>query len=360
VLAAAIGIPMALSYTGFGSSPAEIQSRVAILAPMRTAHRLRIAKILVTPGQSVRAGELLVQMDTSEIDADLALAHAKLAYIEIDAGWRQIRLADGRARTSHALAVAAEGAALDGARVVAEAERDRAELAQLDINLAAEQRLVGDQLASSERLKAMKLQRAALSKKVEEYRSAVRQARKNASGANRRLSEWSKAAEDPKDFVDPAQPAQRDVRSAAIEIQRQEISRLETDRKRHEVRAPFDGRVGEVLMQVGDLSADPDKPIVTLVQEPSNIAIAYLKQADVHKVRVGDIARLVPRDLSGSAITGRVTALAPNITEIPIRFRKIPTLHEFGRNVYIQLDTPANLPGQSFEAVFRHGSGGGT
>ena len=359
-LAAVIAVPLAMSQAGVGSSPAVIEARVATLAPMRTGHRLRISKILVAPGQRVKAGELLVQMDTTEVDADLAIAQAKLAYVEITAGWQQIRLLDDRARTSHELSATAERAAVDVARIVAEAERDRSELTQLDINLAMEQKLVGDQLASADRLKAMKLQRAALAKKVDEYKAAVMQARKSASGSTHRLGEWSKDLKDSKAAVPATETLQSDARAAAGELQRREIARLELLRKSHEIRAPFDGRVGEILAQGGELSADPGTPVITVVDEQPKIAIAYLAQSHAQKIRLGDTVRLVPRDLSGPHLTGRVTALAPNITEIPQRFRRVPTLHEFGRNVYIQLDAVANLPGQAFDAIFRRGSGGGT
>jgi hypothetical protein len=148
-LAGIVGIPLALSYTGFGSSPAVIESRVANLAPIRTAHRLRITKVLVSPGQKVKKDDLLVQMDTAAIDADIAVAQAELAYVEILAGWKQVLLINDRARTSHDLAYAAERASSEAARMIAEAERDRSELAQLDLNLDAEARLVGDQLVNS-------------------------------------------------------------------------------------------------------------------------------------------------------------------------------------------------------------------
>jgi HlyD family secretion protein len=358
-LAAAIGIPMALKQAGVGSSPAEIETRTARLATMRTAHRLRVAKILVTPGQQVKTGELLVQMDTSVIDADLAVARAKLAYVEIVAGWQQFRLLDDRTRTSHDLAATAERAALDVARIVAEAERDRSELMQLEVNLETEQKLVDDKLANNERLRGLKVHRAALSKKVDRYKDAVARARKSAQGSTQRLGEWSKAA-DTKTSKVAAVGTTADARAAAGEWQRQEIARLEIERQLHELRAPFDGRVGEVLTRVGDLSADPGIPLVTLGEEQSRTAIAYLSQTDANKIRVGDTVRLVPRDLSGPHLTGRVTALAPNITEIPIRFRRVPTLHEFGRNAYIQLDAVATLPGQAFDAIFRHGPGSGT
>jgi multidrug resistance efflux pump len=372
-LAAALAIPMAISQAGIGSSPAIIDARVASLSPMRTDHRLRVSKLFVKPGQRVKAGELLAQMDTTEIEVDLAIAQAKLAYVQIVAGWQQIRMLDDRTRTSHELAFTAERAAIDVARIVAEAERDRSELIQLDANMALEQQLVGDQLASADRLKAMKLQRAALSKKVQEYQAAVNQARKSASGSSKRLGEWrqdkqnkngkngKKGAKDTTTAAasDVEQRLQEDARAAAGELQRQEIARLELLRSYHELRAPFDGIVGEILVRVGELSADPASPVVTVVEEQSKTAIAYVRQDKANRVHLGDLAKLVPRDLLGPPLTGRVTALAPSVTEMPERFRVIPNLREYGRNVYIALDAPAHLPGQAFDAIFNRPKRGG-
>ena len=366
-LAAIIGLPMAISQAGIGSSPAIVEPHVALLSPMRTDHRLRISKILVQPGQRVKAGEVLVQMDTTELDADLAIAQAKLAYVEILAGWKQIRMLDDRTRTSHELATTAERAAIDVARIIAEAERDRSELAQLETNLDLEQKLVSDQLASADRLKAMKLQKAALAKKVQEYQAAVNQARKSASGSTKRLGDWRQDKQNKKDkkggTLEAAsaetQTLQSDVRAAAGTLQRQEIARLDLLRTYYQIRAPFDGRVGEILAHVGELSADPGIPVITVVQEQSLTAIAYLRQDGARKIHLGDLVKLVPRDLSGPPLKGRVTALAPSMTEMPVRFRRMPNLIEFGRNVYIALDSPIDLPGQAYDAVFNRPSGGG-
>jgi hypothetical protein len=88
------------------------------------------------------------------------LAHSNLIPVgtiadRLVAGWQQLRMLDDRTRTSHELAFTAERAAVDVARIVAEAEHDRSELVQLDANMALEQKLVGDQLASADRLKSM-------------------------------------------------------------------------------------------------------------------------------------------------------------------------------------------------------------
>ena len=276
---------------------------------------------------------------------------------------------DDRARTSHELAAMAERSAVDMARIIAEAERDRSELVQLDANLALEEKLVGDQLASADRLKAMRVQQAALAKKVDEYKNAVAQARKSASGSTQRLGEWRKGTkgakatkttkEDQTEALAADQAMQADARAAAGELQRKEIARLELLRKFHEIRAPFDGRVGEILVRVGELSADPASPVLTVVEERSRTAIAYVRENFAGKVQMGDLAKLVPRDLSGPPLKGRVIALAPSMTEIPKRFRRIPDLVEFSRSVYIALDAPADLPGQAYDAVFNRPSGAG-
>ena len=207
----------------------------------------------------------------------------------------------------------------------------------------------------------MKLQRAALAKKVEEYQTAVNQARKSASGSTKRLGDWQqvKNGATPEAASTETQTLQSDVRAAAGTLQRQEIARLDLLRTYYQVRAPFDGRVGEILAHVGELSADPGLPVITVVQEQSQTAIAYLRQDGARKIHLGDLVKLVPRDLSGPPLKGRVTALAPSMTEMPMRFRRIPNLIEFGRNVYIALDAPIDLPGQAYDAVFNRPSGGG-
>jgi multidrug resistance efflux pump len=369
-LAACIAVPMAISQAGIGSSPALIETREAVLAPIRTEHRLRIGKILVQPGQRVRAGDLLVQMDTAEIDAELAVAHAKLEYAEIVANWRQLRVRDERARTAHALATTAEHAAIESARIVTVAEHDRSELAQLDTNLALEETLVGERLASAERLKAMRLHHAALLKKVEAFKAAVAQARRSSMGAAERLGAWRQgaggAAGGVADGARASGAASRtgpgiedDARTAAGEVQRREIARLDVLRRQHEIRAPFDGRVAQIFAHEGELSPDPAIPIITVAEEESRTAVAYLTQSKANRVRPGDLVKLIPRDLSGPAHTGRVTGLSPGLTELPERFQRVPRLREYGRNAYIRLDTPASLPGLACDAVFRHESRGG-
>jgi multidrug resistance efflux pump len=346
------------SIAGIGTSPAEVEAKVAEVSAPRTRQRLRVSEVLVSPGQAVKAGEILVRMDTSDIDAELAIAQARLHELELAARSQQVKLLDDHTRANQQFAVAAERAALDVSRISTEEERDRAELAQLEVAIVREQKLVGDQLANAQHLNELSVKRAALAKKVDEYALAVKQARKGASGTTQRLDQWKRVGKvgapgEDSHLADRLAPAQ-----AAVETQRQEVHHLELQRARHEIKAPFAGRVGEIFLQPGQISADPASPIVTVVGEQPKTAIAYVDQVKAPKIHVGAKVQLVPRDLDGPPLTGLVVAVGPSITEIPIRFRRVQNLHEYGRNVYIVLDTPAALPGQAFDAVIGRGPGG--
>ena len=85
LVAAAIVIPFGLSTTGAGSAPAVVDARVVALSAPRTAQRLRVAEVLVAPGQAVKAGQLLVRMDPVDVDAELAIARARLGELELSA-----------------------------------------------------------------------------------------------------------------------------------------------------------------------------------------------------------------------------------------------------------------------------------
>ena len=119
------------SMAGIGTSPAEVEAKIAYLSAPRTRQRLRVSEVVVNPGQAVKAGDVLVRMDMSDIDVELAIARARLHELELAVRSSQVKLLDDHARANQQFAVAAERAALDVSRISTEEDRDRAELAQL-------------------------------------------------------------------------------------------------------------------------------------------------------------------------------------------------------------------------------------
>lgn len=356
-LALAVVLAFGFKTSGLGTSPAVLETRsVAVKCP-RTKHRLKVEAVLVAPGDSVKAGQVLARMDPSEVDADLAVARAIAQELELQVASLRVKLHDDRARTADQLAFDAERSALELARVVSETERDRSELTQLDESLAQEQQLVREKLANFERLNELKLKRAALSRKVEEHRATVEKARAGADGSARRLDKWRRAvlgtsAESASRVLDQLAPAR-----AAAEAQRERVRREELFRGQLELKAPFDGRIGEVFLRPGDVASSVDQAVLTVVDDRPSTAIAYVDQRWANRIKVGDRAELIPRDRSGPPRVGRVTAVAPSIGELPERFWHFPNMREYGRNVFIKLEAAASLPGQAFDVSFQAASG---
>lgn len=347
-LAALATLPLFASTAGVTSAPAEIEVRRVTVSCPRTAQRLRVAEVLVAPGDAVTAGQLLARMDSSEMDAELDEARLKLRELELAVTSVEVRSGADRLRAADRLAYRAEQAAAALARLSAEQQQGRSELAQIDAWLAQEQALVADRVADLDRLNALKLRGAGLAARLGELERGVKQARRAARDSGARLAGWRGAAAGaPSPVEGEVAPAR-----AAAAAQRERVRLLEAARRRLDLEAPFDGRVEDVLLQPGE-TATNESAVVTVVDDRSTTrAVAFVAERFAARIRVGDRARLVPRDGSGPALHGRVRALAPSIAALPLRFATNPDQPVHGRRAYIELDAPAALPGQAFDASF--------
>lgn len=350
--ALAAAIPLFASTSGLGIAPAIVEIKKVSLSCPRAA---QVEAVLALPGEAVKAGQVLARMDASALDAELAVARAELRRAQLGLAARQVSLRDDRSKAASRLATDAERAAQQLARLATEDERDRGELSQLDEQLSREEKLVSGDLARSERLNELKLKKAALARKVEKGASELQLAQANAAAASRRLAEWRPPATakaqvqaDDKSLADLLAPER-----AAVEVQAKKVDALELSRGKLELKTPFDGRVSEVLRRPGETVAK-EASVVTVVDDRPTTAIAYVDQRWAKRVAIGDRAELLARDRTGPRRVGQVVALGPVMTELPPRFRRIPNQREYGREVFVRLDSPAPLPGESFDATFRH------
>ncbi|MBN2361643.1 MAG: HlyD family efflux transporter periplasmic adaptor subunit [Deltaproteobacteria bacterium] len=339
-----------------GTAPAMAELKQVALSSPRAA---RVVEVKVAPGDQVVADQPLVQLDTTEVDAELAVARAELEKLRLEIAAQGIALKDGALETNERLASDAESAALVVAQLEATEQRDRSELAQLDEQIARQQRLVDEKLAAANTLNELKLRRAALAREVEEYGRTLRQARSRAQSAAQRLAEWrggKRSAKSAPAAPDSSLEQQLAPYRAAVAAQQERVLQIERLRAGLTLTAPYAGLVGEVLLSAGDTAA-AGATVVTVVDDHPRVVIAYVDQMWGGRVKVGDTATLRPSDGSGPRRSGRVFAVAASISELPIRFRLVPTHPTYCRAVYIALDEghPAPLPGQAFDASFRRG-----
>jgi len=352
VVAAAVTMWLGRNITGVGIAPGIAEIKQVVLSSPSAA---RILTEEVSPGDQVKAGQVLVTLDVSGIEAELAVAKAELERQKLEVNAEGASLRVGALETSERLAGDAERAALTVAQLEAAEQRDRSELTQLDEQIARQRRLVDEKLASADTLNQLKLRRAALAREVEEYARTLDKARAHSRAAAKRLAEWQSGKRDQKSSVDPSLEQRLAPYRAAVQAQKERVAQLEMMRAGLTIKAPFAGRVGQLLLRAGD-TATAGAGVLTLVDENPRQVIAYVDQMWANRVRVGDQAQLTPSNRSGPRRSGHVLGVGASFSELPIRFRPVPTQPSFCREVYIQLDEIAEGPpltGQTIDVTFR-------
>lgn len=209
-----------------------------------------IVRIPVVEGQSVAVGELLLQQDTSKIEAEIAATKAVLAQAEA-------RL-DELVRGPREEQIAAARAAVAGAT-------EELELRRLEYERA--RRVFERKLTSRE-----SLDRAEVALEVAEAELARLEAQ---------LDELLEGT-----TVEELQQAE-----AAVREMEARLARLQVDLRRHSAYAPADGAVDSILFEPGE-QPQPGQPMMILLTGEQPYARVYVPEAIRVSVATGTPARV--------------------------------------------------------------------
>ena len=319
----------------------------------------RIASVDVAVGDPVEAGEVVARLESPILEAEIAVARAEFERMRDEVGARAASLREASRLATARLSNDAESAAFDVSRVEVTLRRDQAELEGLREQIARQKKLVDQQLVPAQRLDELNVQMRALRRKVEAASRALAQAKQHATAGAKRVGENGDA---------PGEPTHGDLDSrlaplrTAVRVQEARIDMLVQMRAELTLRAPARGRVSAIWLRAGAIAAE-GQPVVTVVDDRPTRVVAYADQMWSGRVKLGDIAELRASDGATRRRRGRVVAVAPQIAELPVRFRQIPSQPAFGRAIHVELDPEPEsepgldgvrppLPGQAFDVVF--------
>lgn len=306
----------------------------------------RLIELKVQPGDQVKAGDVIAQLDdtdarlaVAQAEAALAIAQAQLAQLKAGPRPEEIAVAEQavKAAEANALNAAAQLAQLQaGARpaeiAAAEAEVSRTEaevvFAQQTYNdivagraEAKQYGVAGTGLGRAEeqmraQLEAIKAQHEVAVKRLAQVKagatrheltaaqSGVEAARAQQASAQAQLALLKAGATAEQIAVAEAQVKQAQT---ALEAAQAALDKLQ-------IAAPFDGTIGTVYARSGELIL-PGQSIVTLGDLASlRIETTDLSETDIARVPQGAPARVTFDALPGRTLTGTVTRLAPMST----------------------------------------------
>jgi membrane fusion protein (multidrug efflux system) len=307
-----------------------------------------VTAVHVVDNQQVKAGEVLVELDPTDLDVALAQARAAVAQAEAAVAAENPTVAI--TQTSNAAAVQSAQSAAEAARTDADASQRELDQAQANDRLAQSQLHRANQLRAGGSIAASEYDQRVTQAQV--ARAGVAGARQRLLGrraqlqsAQTRLRELGQNA--------PGQLAERrasvEVRQANLEAAQARLRQAELNRSYARVIAPADGIAGRRSVNVGE-HIQPGQQLMALTQTQQLWVTANYRETQVQRMRAGQPVDLhvdaLSRDFRGEVesfpgATGSRFSLFPPenasgnyvkvVQRLPVRVRLLPGQPELGR-----------------------------
>jgi multidrug resistance efflux pump len=136
----------------------------------------------------------------------------------------------------------------------------------------------------------------------------------------------------------------------AVQVKEREILELVHRIDEGVRRAPIRGQITALYVGIGD-TVVAGNPMLVISPTSTKRVIAYLPESETATVRVGEKLRVLPvaKGREGNrSMEGRIVSVADAIREAPTRFRRMPNLPVWGREVVIRIEgKPGLIPGEA-------------
>ena len=292
----------------------------------------------VEDNQRVRAGDALVELDPTDLEAALAQARATVAQAEATMAAEQPSVSI--TQTSNAAAVRSAEADVESARTDLEAAQRDYDQAEASSRLAASQLARAKQLADGGSISPSDYDQRVATADVaiasaQAFRQRLQGRRAKLEAAITRQREVLQNA--PRQLV--AREANVQVRQANLELARAQLHQAELNLGYARIVAPADGIVGKRTVNVGD-RIQPGQQLAALTQTGRLWVTANFRETQIRLMRPGQRAEIhvdaLDRDYAGTvesfagATGSRYSLLPPEnasgnyvkvVQRVPVRVR---------------------------------------
>ncbi len=351
IVLAVIGGYAFLTRNEESTDDAQIDADVVAVAPQVGG---RIAEVPVHSDEHVKAGQLLLQIDTSDLDARLAQARAQLgsARAQVDAAEAQERItsatAHGGLESARAM-VSGSRVALNGsgdqiATARAELERAQADARQKELDLHRTRQLERAGAVAQQQVNHAQLDydsaRAALSRAQSNLAAAQSERRNLATQVSAAQGHLAESA--PVDAQIAAAHAATELARARAHQAEAAVHLAELQLGYARVTAPVDATVSNLNAEVGQIVV-PGQPVASLVPDRTYV-VANFKETQIGDMRPGNRAVVNVDAYPNHDIEGVVVSLAAGTGA---RFSLLPANNATGNFVKVVQRVPVHV-------AFRH------
>lgn len=286
----------------------------------------RLDRILVEPGQSVEAGEVIAVLTSDLVEARILEERADIQTSLMQAEVESVR-------TSQRYDQLIFGLESDIQSRELQLQNGQAELVALENELKSLQPLVDDKLINPETLANLRTRKETLSTQQQHYPPHIAQ-------LNAKLQEAKILKEDARSSLNLVKFREGLERSS-------NLSALELERGGLTLKAGRSGVVTAVMLQVGEV-VQPGQPIVTIVDDEPMHVIALLPEKRVRSIAVGKVYLVYPDFSPEKMYQAKLTKLMPDIIGLRRGATIMPDRTIRGRSIVFEIMGDHDLlPGES-------------
>ena len=350
VLLAAAGLLFGIAghLTGWqGNRPDQVTDDAylrADMTPLSTRISGTVRKVNVTDYQTVKAGQILIELDDEDYQATLNQAQAALAASEASLADNQAakRIQDAQIDAAKAGIVQAE-AAIDAAKAGIASTSPQLDRALAELH--RQQALFDSKATTHQQLETATAQEGQIGGEVDARKAALARA-EGALATSKSQLEAAKRQREALNTKDGVYRADIEAKKAAIVVCRVNLAFTR-------IAAPTDGTVGERRALAGQLVA-PGTQVISLVQSEAWVQ-ANFKETQLTNMRVGDTADVLVDTFPGLTFHGKVERLSPASGS---QFALLPPDNATGNFTKVVQRIPVKIvffPGQSYLDRLRPG-----
>jgi membrane fusion protein, multidrug efflux system len=294
-----------------------------------------VAQVLVDDNEHVKAGQLLVVLDSNDYQVKVKQARAAL-----DTALQQSRVAQTSvsyaATNANGQVTTAQGAVSNAragiARAQASVNESQAAISSARANLSAKEAELSRAEADFERYKKLESQGAVAVQELDNARRDFKVAQENVNGARDDIKQSEAKLAQARETVNTARAqlvqaqgqivlaeasgTQTAVNERQFDVARTSIAQAQAaldeallNLSYSKIYAPANGRVGKKTVEVGQ-RVEPGQPLLTVVSDQTWV-VANFKETQLKRMRPGDLVEIKIDSFADHKFAGRVLSFAP-------------------------------------------------
>jgi HlyD family secretion protein len=312
----------------FGGMTGSVFTRMEAAAPALTG---RLDQLLVDVGDVVKKGDLMAQMDTTELVAEKAVAEAKMHSLIAEIKTEEVQ--NLRRFDASIIRLESEHRDLHIKQIEAQSE-----LTALKPEFERLSKLVKLNLIDEKELMPVRTKIQSLETILKEYPTTLAEIARSITEAKRQKETISVQSKSAAELV--RQEAEGEIQLLQLQIDGCSL------------RAYEDGVVSRIYYYPGNMVPAGENVLACVVSNESRV-IGFLSEYNARDVTVGMKAYLTPVSGYGAVVESKVLAITPEIYTLPSRVSPLMGQAYRGRRVVLQADANNELlPGESVEIHF--------